>query len=308
MAIHQILTRNHVRAVSVIISLSFIWAAASAALVQQSLAQDTRKSCLWSLQTKSSTVYFLGSLHLLKRDAYPLESVIEKAYATSQKIIFETDIAAMKDPMVQAKMLELGLYPEGQNLYQNLDGDTRRLLENKLSGLGLPLEHFARFKPWVVALTLASLELQRLGFDPNYGIDIYFFHRAVKDGKEIGYLEPAEYQLNLLAKMNKQDQSSCLNQTLRDLELVLQLAGEIVSYWKTGDAESLHALLFKSFKDYPNIRARLLIQRNKKWVSKIENLTREKKNVLVVVGVGHLVGPDGLLDLLNKRGYKLKQR
>jgi uncharacterized protein YbaP (TraB family) len=308
MAIHQILTRNRGRAVSVIISLSFIWAAASAALVQQSLAQDTRKSCLWSLQTNSSMVYFLGSLHLLKRDAYPLESVIEKAYTTSQKIIFETDIAAMKDPVVQAKMLELGLYPESQNLYQNLDGGTRRLLENKLSGLGLPLEHFARFKPWVVALTLASLELQRLGFDPNYGIDIYFFHRAVKDGKEIGYLEPAEYQLNLLAKMNKQDQSSFLNQTLRDLELVLQLAGEIVSYWKTGDAESLHALLFKSFKDYPNIRARLLIQRNKKWVSKIENLTTEKKNVLVVVGVGHLVGPDGLLDLLRKRGYKLKQR
>jgi uncharacterized protein YbaP (TraB family) len=308
MAIHQILTRNRGRAVSVIISLSFIWAAASAALVQQSLAQDTRKSCLWSLQTKSSTVYFLGSLHLLKRDAYPLESVIEKAYATSQKIIFETDIAAMKDPVVQAKILELGLYPEGQNLYQNLDGGTRRLLENKLSGLGLPLEHFARFKPWVVALTLASLELQRLGFDPNYGIDIYFFHRAVKDGKEIGYLEPAEYQLNLFAKMNKQDQSSFLNQTLRDLELVLQLAGEIVSYWKTGDAESLHALLFKSFKDYPNIHARLLIQRNKKWVSKIENVTREKKNVLVVVGVGHLVGPDGLLDLLKERGYKLKQR
>lgn len=308
MGIHQILTRNRGRAVSVFISLSFIWAAVSAALVQQSLAQDTRKSCLWSLQTNSSMVYFLGSLHLLKRDAYPLESVIEKAYATSQKIIFETDIAAMKDPVVQAKMLELGLYPEGQNLYLNLDGGTRRLLENKLSGLGLPLEHLARFKPWVVALTLASLELQRLGFDPNYGIDIHFFHRAVKDGKEIGYLEPAEYQLNLLAKMNKQDQSSFLNQTLRDLELVLQLVGEMVSYWKTGDAENLHALLFKSFKDYPNIHARLLIQRNKKWISKIENLMGEKKNVLVVVGVGHLVGPDGLLDLLRKRGYKLIQR
>ena len=308
MGIHQILTRNRGRAVSVFISLSFIWAAVSTALVQQSLAQDTRKSCLWSLQTNSSMVYFLGSLHLLKRDAYPLESVIEKAYATSQKIIFETDIAAMKDPVVQAKMLELGLYPEGQNLYLNLDGGTRRLLENKLSGLGLPLEHLARFKPWVVALTLASLELQRLGFDPNYGIDIHFFHRAVKDGKEIGYLEPAEYQLNLLAKMNKQDQSSFLNQTLRDLELVLQIVGEMVSYWKTGDAESLHALLSKSFKDYPNIHARLLIQRNKKWISKIENLMGEKKNVLVVVGVGHLVGPDGLLDLLRKRGYKLIQR
>jgi uncharacterized protein YbaP (TraB family) len=234
--------------------------------------------------------------------------VIEKAYATSQKIIFETDIAAMQGPVIQTAMLERGLYPEGQTLHQNLDGSTRRSLQNKFSELGLPLEHFAKFKPWVVALTLASLELQRLGFDPNYGIDVYFFHKAMKDGKEIAFLETAEYQLNLLAKMDEQDQRSFLNQTLRDLKLASQLANDMVSYWKTGDADSLHALLFKSFKDYPNIHDRLLIQRNRKWVLEIENLIRENKNVLLIVGVGHLVGPDGVLDLLRKKGHKLKQR
>jgi uncharacterized protein YbaP (TraB family) len=308
MPIQQILKCNRDRVVSILILLSLIWSTVSTILVPQSLAQDTRKSCLWSLQTKSSVIYLLGSLHVLKRDAYPLESVIEDAYVASQKIIFETDIAAMESPGIQAKMLELGLYPEGQNLYQELDASTRRSLQSKLSKLGFPLEQFAMFRPWFVALTLASLELQRLGFDPNYGIDITFFHRAVKDGKEIGYLEPAEYQLNLLANMNKQDQSSFLNQTLRDLELVSQLAGEMVSYWKTGDGDSLHALLFKSFKDYPNIHDRLLIQRNKDWVSTIENVTRENKTVLAIVGAGHLVGPDGIIDLLGKSGYNLKQR
>lgn len=308
MAIHQMLACNCRRASPVIASLALIWAAAFTVLVPQSLSQDTRKNCLWSVQTKSSTTYLLGSVHVLKPDAYPLESAIETAYATGQKIVFETDIAAIQGPVIQGKILELGLYPEGQNLYQNLDGNTRTSLEEKLSELGLPLEHFARFKPWVVALTLASLELERMGFNPNCGIDFHFFHRATKDGKEIGFLEPPEYQLDLLAKMTKRDQSSFLSQTLRDLELVSQLADDMVSYWKTGDADSLHALLFKSFKDYPKIHDRLLIQRNKKWVEKIENLMTENKNVLVVVGVGHLVGPNGLLALLRKKGYKLNQR
>ncbi|UCD72345.1 MAG: TraB/GumN family protein [Syntrophobacterales bacterium] len=308
MAIHQTLKRNCSRALSVIISLALICAAASTVILRQSLAKDTGKSCLWSLQTKSSAIYLLGSLHLLKLDAYPLKSAIERAYAASQKIVFETDIAAMKGPVIQAKILELGLYPEGQNLYHNLNGSTRRVLEKKLSDLSLPLEHLAMFKPWAVALTLASLELQRLGFDPNYGVDIYFFKRAKKDVREMGFLEPPEYQLNLLAKMNKQDQNSFLRQTLRDLNLVLKLAGDMVSYWKTGDADGLHDLFFKSFKDYPNIHDRLLIQRNKKWILKIENLIRENKNVLVIVGAGHLVGPDGLIDLLEKKGYTLKQR
>lgn len=308
MQIQQILKHNRYRVVFVLISLLFIWSSASTILVSQSLAQETRKSCLWSLQTQSSVMYLLGSIHVLKHDAYPLERAIEDAYVASQKIIFETDIAAMESPGIQAKMLERGLYPEGQSLYQELDENTRRSLQNKLSELGLPLEQFAMFRPWIVALTLAHLELQRLGFDPNYGIDITFFHRAVRDGKEIGYLEPAEYQVNLLANMNKQDQSSFLSQTLRDLNLISQLAGEMVSYWKTGDVDSLHGLLFKSFRDYPNIHDRLLIQRNKEWVSKIENATRENKTVLVIVGAGHLVGPDGILDLLEKRGHNLKQR
>jgi uncharacterized protein YbaP (TraB family) len=93
--------------------------------------------------------------------------------------VFETDIAALQEPAMQAKMLQLGLYPEGQNLLQNLDGRTRQLLEKKMNALGLPLEQFARFKPWLLALTLTTLELQRMGFNPLYGVDVHFFNKLI---------------------------------------------------------------------------------------------------------------------------------
>ena len=270
--------------------------------------QQTHKSCLWSIQTQSNKFYLLGSLHVLKQDAYPLAPAIGNAYADSRKIVFETDIAALQEPAVQAKMLQLGLYPEGQNLLQNLDGSTRLLLEKKMNAMGLPLEQFARFKPWFIALTLATLELQRLGFNPNYGLDVHFFNKASTDAKEIGFLESAEFQLNLLGNMVKKDQIAFLNQTLKDLEVVSELAADLVKFWKAGNASGLHELLYKSFKDYPDIHDRLLIQRNKKWVEEIEVLMRENKNILFVVGAGHLVGPQSVVDLLEKRGYKLKQQ
>ncbi|MFQ5772366.1 MAG: TraB/GumN family protein, partial [bacterium] len=68
------------------------------------------------------------------------------------------------------------------------------------------------------------------------------------------------------------------------------------------------ALLSKSFKDYPQIHKRLLLQRNKKWVLKVENLVKQNKKAIFIVGVGHLVGPGSVVDLLQKKGYKLKQR
>lgn len=269
--------------------------------------QQTDKNCLWSIQNPSNKIYLLGSLHVLKQNAYPLDPAIEQAYAGSQRIVFETDIAAMQDPAMQNKMLELGMYPAEQNLFQNIAADTRKQLEKKMSTLGLPLEAFSRFKPWFVALTLATMELQRLGYDPQYGIDVYFFGRARSGGKEIGYLEPPEYQIDLLGKMAEKDQNDFLQQTLKDLELVSELADDLVKNWESGNADKLHALLHRSFKNYPNLNDRLLIQRNIKWVQEIEDALRQNKNVLFVVGAGHLVGPESVVDLLRKAGYEVKQ-
>ena len=270
--------------------------------------EQTTKSCLWTVETPSNKIYLLGSLHLLKQDAYPLAAAIEKAYADSRIIIFETDIAALQTPEAQAKLLELGVYPPDQNLLGDLDENTRQQLEKKMSEIGLPVEQFSRFKPWFVALTLTTLELQRLGFNPNYGIDMYFFNKAKADGKEIGFLEPAEFQINLLGNMAEADQSDFLSQTLKDLEVVNELAGDLVVSWKNGDADKLHELLSKSFDRYPHLHNLLLIQRNKNWVKQIEGALRKNKNVLFVVGAGHLVGPESVVDLLKKKGYQVNQQ
>jgi hypothetical protein len=214
----------------------------------------------------------------------------------------------MQDAAMQTKMLELGMYPAGQNLFDNIARDTRQQLEKKMSALGLPLESFSRFKPWFVALTLTTLELQRLGYNSQYGIDMYFFGKAQSGGKEIGFLEPPEYQIDLLGNMTGKDQNDFLKQTLKDLELIGELAGDLVNSWKSGNADKLHELLHRSFKDYPNLNDRLLIQRNLKWVKEVEEAMRQNKNVLFVVGAGHLVGPESVVDLLRKNGHEVKQQ
>ncbi len=295
-------------ALFVFVLLSAFWATILEVPAKTAAVEQSTQNCLWSIQTASNKIFLLGSIHVLKQETYPLDPAIEKAYASSERIIFETDIAAMQEPAMQVKMLELGMYPAGQNLFDNIASDTRQQLEKKMSALGLPLEAFSRIKPWFVALSLTTLELQRLGYDPQYGIDLYFFGKAQSGGKEIGYLESPEYQIDLLGNMASKDQNDFLKQTLKDLELVSELAGDLVSSWKAGNADKLHELLHKSFKDYPNLNDRLLIQRNLKWVNEVEAAMRQNKNVLFVVGAGHLVGPESVVDLLRKNGHEVKQQ
>jgi len=306
MGINGIVKRGRVQ--SFVIGILMFLAAFSAS-VNPALAQASaqKKNFLWSVKSDTAIIYLLGSVHLLKSDAYPLDNNIEAAYQDCTKVVFETDVGGMATPAVQEQMMTLALYTEGQTLKQSISPEIYRKLEAKVAEAGLPMAQFNQLRPWMCALTLVLLELQKMGFDPSYGIDHYFYNKALQEKKETVYLEPVEYQLGLFADMDAGEEEDFLQQTLKDLEVVKTMFADIISAWKSGDAVRLESILTLSFKDYPEIYDRFLAQRNKAWVGTIERLLGQGGSAFVVVGAGHLVGPDNLLQLLKDRGYTVEQ-
>ena len=262
---------------------------------------------IWSIETDRNTIYLLGSIHVLKIDSVRLPEEVEIAYRDSKKIVFETDLDSGNNPAVQTKIMALGLLPPGKTLEQEVSSETYRNLKEKVDSSGLQMFLFEQLKPWFCALTLATMELQRLGFDPSRGIDMQFFNKSRADGKEMIFLEDFEYQLNLFAKMDKNAQEAFLQQTIKDLGVVEATASDMVTAWETGDAEKLHSILKKGFEGFPDMYDLFILERNKQWAAQIEALANQDDNVLVVVGAGHLVGSESLLDLLRSRGYQPEQ-
>jgi len=308
MEIHLPVKPGRLKTASAILSLIFMLFISTGSDARQNQQAAAQKHCLWEVETPTNKVFLLGSLHLLKSDAYPLATEINAAYSVSPKVVFETDMGAMQDPAVLTRMLNMGQYPEGQTLLQNISGDMRIALQKRMADLGLPMEQFVGFKPWFIAVTLTTLELHRLGFSPLNGIDAHYYGRARSDDKEIGFLEPIDYQLDLLGNMSADDQKAFLGQTLKDLEIAAEMAEDMVRYWQNGQAGKLYSLLFKSFEDYPEMEDRLLLQRNKGWVKKIEPMLAEPENIFIVVGAGHLVGPQSVVAFLKQKGYKVRQK
>jgi uncharacterized protein YbaP (TraB family) len=60
-------------------------------------------------------------------------------------------------------------------------------------------------------------------------------------------------------------------------------------------------------KATPEIYDRLLVERNANWVESVEPCVKQKTSCFVVVGAAHLVGPDSLVAMLQKKGYKVEQ-
>jgi hypothetical protein len=81
----------------------------------------------------------------------------------------------------------------------------------------------------------------------------------------------------------------------------------MVSAWETGDAARLESIMTTNFKDYPDIYDRFIVQRNRAWAGFIEQLLAQGGTTLVVVGAGHLVGQDNLVQLLKDKKYTIEQ-
>jgi hypothetical protein len=277
------------------------------ACAQDAAKTTTNHTSLWRVVGKSNVVYLLGSVHILKPDDYPLAASIETAFTNSQIAVFETDMAALENPETQMKMLGKMRLPEGETLKQQLSADVYEEFGKRIKESGLPPEALDSFKPSMAAMTLGLVELQKLGVDMQSGVDQHFFKRTAKEEKQVMGLETIDFQISMLSDFSKEEGDSLMKITLKDIDRTKKLYGEIVADWKAGDAEKLDKLLNEHMQEVPTIYKRLVADRSLSWIPKIEELLGGKNNAIVIVGAAHLVGKDGVVELLKKKGYKITQ-
>jgi uncharacterized protein YbaP (TraB family) len=249
----------------------------------------------------------LGSIHLLKKENYPLPEPFEKAFQEAEVTVLELNPDSLSPARLQALTLAKGMYQNGKTLQTTLSPETYKLVDRRLREMGMAAALLNNFEPWLVGVTIATLKLQQLGLDPNLGVDKYFFDKAKRDKKEILSFETAEYQLDRIDGLSPKLQEAFLLQTLKDWDLIAKEFDELVQAWTMGDAPSLEAKLFESFKEFPEIYAKLITERNRNWLPQVESYLRQDRDYLIVVGAGHLVGKDSLLQLLRAKGYQPRQ-
>jgi uncharacterized protein YbaP (TraB family) len=152
---------------------------------QETPTASTHRHSLWKLSGQQATVYLLGSVHFLKADNYPLAAPIEAAFSHSAAVVFETDIGLMEDPKTQQQTMTKAMLAPGETFQEQLSPQTYGLFTNHAAEVGLPMFVFEQFKPAMAAITLEMLQLQKLGFKPEHGVDMHFYKLARQQEKTI---------------------------------------------------------------------------------------------------------------------------
>jgi len=274
----------------------------------QDVFPQSQKSFLWRVRSKTNTVYVLGSLHLSKKEIYPLNQKIENAFDQSDILVVEANVNDIKKVDIQ-KLAENAFYPANDTLEKHLSAETYEWVKKETSGLGIPVELIHKQKPWFLSMTLVALESLKLGFDPNYGIDKYFLKKAAGK-KKILELESLDYQIELLSNFSDKDQELFLLYTLKDLSIMEKELDRLTQAWATGDTKGMESILTRSVSEDKrlfSIFEKLIYERNRKMVSRIEDFLGTKETYFVIVGAGHLVGNQGIIEILKVKGYLVEQ-
>jgi len=267
------------------------------------------KSFLWEVQGEGGKSYLLGSIHLLKKEMYPLKPEIEAAFDNTGALVVEADISQDKMAELSALTFKMGLYQGDDSLKAHVSEKTYKRVAGWLKENGMDITGFARFKPWMLALTITGMAFLKQGFDPNYGIDKYFMGQA-EGKKDILELEGIAFQMNLFDGLSEQENDLFLFSSLEDISDSAEDIDRMVDAWSQGDAPGMERFVTENVRKYPELKGlfqKLTVERNRRMVEKILSFLQEKRTFLVIVGAAHLVGEQGIVHLLEAKGFKLRQ-
>lgn len=258
---------------------------------------------MWIVKDNDSTIYLIGTVHLLRHETEWDFAKAKKALLASSELWLE-----LADPDNQAAALPLIQqygFDREQSLSSKLNSAQNEKLNKVAATYSIPLASLQPMKPWMAALMLVVLPLQKAGFDPNAGVDLFLKKEAENKGEKIRGFESMEEQTRFFAELSPEDQIAFLEEALDDAEEGVAMLDKLASAWLKGDTKVLSDLLVEEMKTKaPKVYEKLLVQRNVRWSEQIAKMLDGAGVQMIAVGVGHLVGPDSLQTQLAKRGIK----
>ncbi len=266
-------------------------------------------SSVWKISKSDNYFYLGGTIHVLSLADYPLPEEFITAYRDASTLIFETDMTEANSPESQATFLAALSYGDGRTLAGELEPATYDKLKTYMDSRYLSIDSFSSMRPWGVSLMIAMLEYQRLGMEPENGVDTYFHHRAQRDGKETYGLETMEQQLRAIKSMEQIDPNIIIGYTLRDIRQLPEFSRFMKKAWRTGDVEAFSndPMTTRMNRDYPKMYDALITARNNAWMLELTTLNDDTDKEFVLVGALHLNGQVGLLNQLRILGYNVEQ-
>jgi len=250
------------------------------------------RPALWRVSDGDTTIYLLGSIHLLPDHVRWRTPLIDRAIAESDTLVLES---APDDQANFAALAKgVGLKP----VADRVSPGKRPVLDAMIARSGVPRQTLDGYKDWALATTLAVGDAVAAGADTRNGVEAKLWTAFSSGGKTRLAFYHAKEQLQLLDGLTESEQSEMLGNVLSGKDKY----GETLRAWAAGDIASLDKT-----SECTSLDGKLVGQPNQYWAKWIAARMKQPGTVLVAVGLGHMAGPYALPKMLEARGLKVER-
>jgi len=265
------------------------------------------ESSVWKVQKDNAVMYLGGTCHILRQSDFPLPEEFDKAYKATERLVFETDLGKLQEPATQHLLMTKAMYTDGTTLDSYLSPAVYSMLGKYCASNSIPIDGLKQFKASMVIVTITAMELMKLGISQG-GVDLFFHKLATQDKKAVEKLETVEEQISFITDMGKGEEDAFVSYSLSEIKNIKKDYEALVNAWKKGDEKKMDELMITDLKTKtPKLYKQLITDRNSNWLPKIEAFGKTPEKEFILVGAGHLVGPDGLIATLKKKGYTVEK-
>jgi uncharacterized protein YbaP (TraB family) len=283
-------------------------AAALAALATTACAQERFDPALYVVRDQDSTMYLYGTVHVRPRGTDWGDADVRSALASADEIWTEIEISPEGDARAQTLAAQLGRAPADRPLSSWLTTDENARLDALAQRLGLQRAYLEPMQPWMAGLTLSLVPIMQAGYDPESGIDRAIDAYGDANGKTMRSFETIDQQLGLFAGMSDETQRAFLREAIDEAEAGPAMIRDMTTAWEHGDLAALERdVVDDTRNEYPDVYEALFVRRNNAWMDVLVRELQGSGVDFVAVGAGHLLGPDGLVQQLRARGYRVER-
>lgn len=254
-------------------------------------------SLLWRLTSPhGATSHLFGTIHLPAREVGQPTPRLRKLVDESRLLLLE----ARLDAAALAEISTLMFLPDDQRLSSLIPHDDFGRAQTLLIPYGIDGRTLQRLKIWAAYTTL-SLPPAAVGTP----LDLVLQQRAEKAGVEVRGLESLREQMGVFDAISLADQRSLLHETICHHADNQQQMRRIVDAYRAGDLARVEALSAPvQTPAERRLHERLVRARNHLLVGRMQ-AALETGGVLVAIGALHLPGDEGVLALLEARGFEV---
>jgi uncharacterized protein YbaP (TraB family) len=260
---------------------------------------------VWVVKDKNSELVLFGSVHILPRGLDWTPPALDRALKAANDIWFELPIDAESEAVTSMLATKAGVLPSDQSLFKLLSPADSELMSKVAAAYDVSPLLLDRLQPWLAEIALAGGAYRRLGADAASGVEKTIAAMATPKATRRAFETPAE-QVALLSSGTMDEQMASLRETLHEMDEKPDEFQILVKAWTDGDIQVLDREALAPIRDTtPGLFRRLVTDRNARWTKVLDARLKGRGRTVVVVGIGHLIGPDGVPARLRALGYSV---